>query len=144
MSNINVMDASAVLAYLQGEPGAELLEEAFDQRPSWMSCVNYCETIGKLSEKGMPLDQAAAAIAALGLRLADFDPPLAMQAAAMRKVTLPIGASLGDRACLALAQKLLMDAYTPIVFTADQSWTRLKWPFDIVLTRPALRRSGMR
>jgi ribonuclease VapC len=136
VSSINIIDASAILAYLQQEKGQEMMEAALDAHPSWVTTVNYCEVLSKLCEKGMPADQAQAAIDDLGLILIDFDIQLARQAAAMRVRTMPIGASLGDRACLALAQRTAQSQVTPIVYTAEHSWAKLKWPFKIVPIRP--------
>ncbi|MGA2440723.1 MAG: type II toxin-antitoxin system VapC family toxin [Tepidisphaeraceae bacterium] len=139
MSNVNVIDASAILAYLQQEQGQDVVESALDAGPSWMTAVNYCEVLGKLCENGMPAEEAQAAIDDLGLTLTDFDVDLARLAAATRVRTKPIGASLGDRACLALAERFARTHATPIVYTAEQSWTKLKWPFKVVLIRAAKR-----
>ncbi len=138
MSNINIMDASAILAYLQGEKGALKTEEALDQHPSWITSVNYCEVLSKLCEKGMPPTQARMAIDDIGLVIVDFDMDLAWRAAAMRKGTMFIGASLGDRACLALAERTTESEFIPIVYTTEQAWLKMKWSFKIVMVRPAV------
>lgn len=135
MNNINIMDASAILAYLQGEKGTEIMEEALDACPSWMTTVNYCEVLGKLCDKGMPADQAQLVIQDLGLVIVDFDMDLAWRAAKMRKTTVAIGASLGDRACLALAERTGRQAFKPIVYTAEQSWAKIAWQFKVALIR---------
>jgi PIN domain nuclease of toxin-antitoxin system len=136
VSNVNVIDASAILAYLQQEKGQDIVETALDAGPSWVTAVNYCEVLSKLRENGMPADEAQTAIDDLGLTVMDFDVDLARLAAAIRVRTMPIGASLGDRACLALARRITQTQATPIVYTAEQSWTKLKWPFKVVLIRP--------
>jgi PIN domain nuclease of toxin-antitoxin system len=135
VSSVNVLDASAVLAYLQQERGGEALEAALDAGPSWISAVNLCEVLGKLCGNGMPVDEAEAAVNDLGMTVIDFDATLARHAAAMRIRTIPIGASLGDRACLALAERTAGTQTTPVVYTAEQAWAKLKWPFKIVLIR---------
>ena len=135
MSEVNIVDASAALAYLQGESGAEVLEEALDQRPSWITTVNYCEVLSKLCEKGMPPAEAQAAVQGLGLEIIDFDQDLAVRSAVLRTATMSIGASLGDRACLALAQRTAESAGVPAVYTAERSWGKLKWQFKIKLVR---------
>ena len=56
-------------------------------------------------------------------------------AAALRVRPRPLGASLGDRACLALAQHAADAQMTAIVYTAEQAWMRIKWPFKVVLIR---------
>ena len=135
MSKVSVLDASAVLAYLQQEKGQDRVEAALDAGPCWLTTVNLCEVLGKLYEKGMPPREAQAAVSDLGLIVMNFDAELAALAAFLRVRTKPIGASLGDRACLALAQQAAHAEIAPVVFTAEQTWTRLKWPFKVVLIR---------
>lgn len=133
MSKVNIMDASAILAYLQLEKGQERVEAAFDECPCLMTSVNLCEVMGKLCEKGMPPPEIQATIYDLGLIIVNFDAALAAQTAFLRVKTKSIGASLGDRACLALAE--LSTDSTPVVYTAEQAWTKLKWPFKIAVIR---------
>jgi len=135
VSDINIVDASAILAYLQQEKGQDIIEAALDAQPSLITTVNYCEVLSKLCEKGMPADEAQAAVNDLGLIFVDFNLDLAHRAAAMRPKTMSIGASLGDRACLALAQKRADDGDHAVLFTAEQLWLKLKWPFKIVAIR---------
>ena len=134
MSSVSVLDASAVLAYLQQETGQDRVEAALDDGPCWMTTVNTCEVVGKLCEKGMPPKEAEAAVDDLGLIVVNFDADLARLAAFMRVRTKSIGASLGDRACLALAEQTA-HTQSPVVYTAEKVWTKLKWPFKIVLIR---------
>jgi PIN domain nuclease of toxin-antitoxin system len=135
VSSVNVIDASAILAYLQQEKGQDILEAALDAGSSWITTVNLCEVLSKLCEKGMPLDEAQAAINDLGLTMIDFNTDLACRAAALRVRTMPIGASLGDRACLALAERSFHAQADTVLYTAEQSWSKLKWPFKIVRIR---------
>jgi ribonuclease VapC len=137
VSRVNVIDASAILAYLQQEKGQDVVEAALDAGPSWVTTVNNCEVLSKLCEKGMPIEEAQAAVNDLGLTEVVFDSELARHAAAMRVRTVPIGASLGDRACLALAERTIQNQATPIVYTAEQLWIKVKWPFKIVVIRSA-------
>ena len=129
------MDASAALAYFQQEKGQDRVEAALDEGPCWMSAVNLCEVRGKLREKGMPSDDAQAAVDDLRMTVVGFDAESAMDTALLREFTKAIGASLGDRACLALAQQALRNQFTPIVITAEHAWTKLKWPFKIAVIR---------
>jgi ribonuclease VapC len=138
VSNVNVIDASAILAYLQGEKGEEMVEAALDAGECWVTTVNYCEVMSKLCEKGMPLEEAGRAFDDLGLMLVDFDQELAGRAAEMRLRTMGIGASLGDRACLALAEREAERKSARVaVYTAEHSWKKLKWPFKVAVIRPA-------
>lgn len=135
MNKVTVLDASAVLACLQEEKGQDRVEAALDEGPCWMSTVNLCEVLGKLCQMGMPLQEAQAAVDDLGLIFVDFDPASAALAASLRVRTRPIGASLGDRACLALAEQAARAKAAPVVLTAEQGWAKLKWPFKIVAIR---------
>jgi PIN domain nuclease of toxin-antitoxin system len=135
VSKVNVLDASAVLAYLQQEKGQDRVEAALDAEPCWLSTVNMCEVLGKLQERDMPPQEAQAAIDDLGLIIVDFDAALALRAAVLRVSTRSLGTSLGDRACLALAEQAAQSKTTPIILTAEQAWTKLKWPFKIVVIR---------
>ena len=135
MSKVGVLDASAVLAYLQEEDGQDRVEAALEEGPCRMTTVNTCEVLGKLCEKGMPPPEAQAALDDLGLIVVNFDEELARLAAILRLRTRSIGASLGDRACLALAEQTARPPVTAIVYTADHAWAKLKWPFRVVLIR---------
>lgn len=135
MSKVGVLDASAVLAYLHEEEGQARVEAALEEGPCRMTTVNTCEVLGKLVEKGMPLPEAQAALDDLGLIVVNFDEELARLAAILRVRTRSIGASLGDRACLALAEQTAGTQVASIVYTAEHAWAKLKWPFRVVLIR---------
>jgi ribonuclease VapC len=94
-----VFDASAVLALMQGEPGADQLREL--QPNAVVNAVNTAEVLAKLVNRGMPASEAQAAYDALHLETAPFEPDMAMISAHyVRK-----GVSLGDRCFLAAAQR---------------------------------------
>jgi len=136
VTKVSILDASAVLAYLLEEKGQDHVEAALNEAACWLSTVNMCEVLGKLHETGMPPQEAQATLDELGLNIVGFDADLAARAAFLRLTTKTIGASLGDRACLALAERTTqIRSTTTIVLTAEQVWTRLKWPFRIVLVR---------
>lgn len=135
MSEIRILDASAALAHLYREKGLDRVEAALDEGPCCMTAVNVCEVLSKLCEAGMPPDEAQASFDGLHVTAVDFDAELARLAAFMRVKTKPIGASLGDRACLALAERAAQSEDTPIVYTAETGWAKLKWPFKVVTIR---------
>lgn len=54
MTKMVVLDASAVLAYLQDENGSEKVDVIFAEGKGMMSTVNYAEVVGKLLEAGIP------------------------------------------------------------------------------------------
>ena len=113
-----VLDASALLTVLQGEPGAERVIEVLPD--AIISAVNLAEVASKLQERGMPDDRVKANIEALELTVAPFDGRLAIEAGLLRALTRSAGLSLGDRACLALARSLNATAVT-----TDRAWEAL-------------------
>jgi PIN domain nuclease of toxin-antitoxin system len=113
-----VLDSSAVLALLFAEPGAAAVEAVLPG--ALLSTVNFAEVVSKLREHGMPASQARAAIEAIGVDVEPFDSDQATIAGALRPTTRSIGLSLGDRACLALAQRRGFPA-----LTTDQAWSRV-------------------
>ncbi len=110
-----VLDASAVLALLFEEPGAEVVRAQL--RTGVIGAANLAEVLAKLSDHGLPGTEAVRAVAILGLEVAPMTEAQARQSAELRPMTRAVGLSLGDRACLALAAEL--DAP---VLTADRSW----------------------
>jgi len=116
----NVLDASAVLAVLNGELGEENVIPILAE--SAISTVNLTEVGAKLLEAGMDEASAQIAVSVLGIgEVTDFDEELAWETARLRPLTKQHGLSLGDRACLALAMKLKVPAVT-----ADKQWSKLK------------------
>jgi len=71
-----------------------------------------------------------ATLESLRLAVVDFDEEQAMEAARLRPLTMGIGLSLGDRACLALAGLRRLPAVT-----ADRSWGTLKLGVDVTVIR---------
>lgn len=123
-----VLDASALLALLNEEPGKERVEQALTS--CVIGAVNYCEAIGKLIEAGVPEDEAKRSVDLLGLTVISFDTNLALIAASLRPATKKYGLSLGDRCCLAVALHL-----KAIALTAERAWPKLKIGADIELIR---------
>lgn len=113
-----VLDASAVLALLNQEPGADQVEALLAD--SSISAVNAAEVLTKLVDAGMPDEEALESLELLGLDIVDFDLQLAMQSASLRQPTKKKGLSLGDRCCLALG---LRSGYE--VVTAEREWAKL-------------------
>ncbi len=113
-----VIDASALLALLNAEPGADVVAEAIPG--GIISAVNLSEVVTKLCDAGMPEKAIHQALQPLGLETVPFDEEQAYQAGLLRTVTHDMGISLGDRACLSLAKKLGIDT-----LTADRAWAEL-------------------
>ncbi|HYY87268.1 MAG TPA: type II toxin-antitoxin system VapC family toxin [Chloroflexota bacterium] len=114
-----VLDASALLALLQAEPGSDTVAEAVAAGAA-IGTVNLSEAVAKLVEAGVPDATIPEVVDALVLEVVDFDTELAYRAGRLRRATQAAGLSFGDRACLALAQRLGLPA-----LTADRRWSRL-------------------
>lgn len=110
-----VVDASAVLALLNREQGFATVATQIEHAA--ISAVNWAEVVARLANRGMPAEAIAEVIGQLGVTVVPFDAALAQVAGLMRVSTRDLGLSLGDRACLALAQHLNVPA-----LTADQAW----------------------
>ena len=123
-----VLDASAVLAALAGEPGADAVNAVLPN--AVISAVNLTEVGAKLAERGMGEDEIRTTIGMLGLSVVVFDEDDAYAAAMLRMRTRGHGLSLGDRVCLALGI-----AKGAAIMTADRSWARLDIGADVRLIR---------
>ncbi len=113
-----VIDASALLALLQDEPGAERVAEALTEAA--ISAVNLSEVVAKLRDRGFEADKAREAVGLLPLNVIAFDTDQAIEAGLLRGPTRTLGLSLADRACLALAARSDRTA-----LTTDRAWARL-------------------
>ena len=127
MSRI-VLDASAVLALLAGEPGAEAVSACVPDAA--VSTVNVAEIGTKLADRGMRKKDVRRAIGTLGLEVVTFDAESAYAAAMLRDRTRQFGLSLGDRTCLALGAARGLP-----VLTADRSWAELSIGVEVRLIR---------
>ena len=119
-----VLDASAVLALLYDEPGKELV--AAHAKGSQLLSVNLSEILTRVIDKEGDPVRVRKLIARLEIEIVVFDGELATDTALLRFDTKKIGASLGDRACLALAKR-----QNRPVLTADTQWDKLDLAIDI-------------
>lgn len=124
-----VLDSSAVLAVFRGEPGAAVVLAALTGG-AVISAVNLAEVVTKLQEGGVPHADIGPMIDQLHISTVDFDQAQAYPTGLLRRQTRAAGLSLGDRACLALAQQLGLP-----VLTADHSWTTLSLPVTVTAIR---------
>jgi len=115
-----VLDASAVLAILNSEAGAERLTPRL-LSDATVSAVNLAEVQSKLVSRGLAPDDAWEAATSLVLETEPFTGEHARIAGDLVAQTRSLGLSLGDRACLALGIAL-----GAAVYTADQSWKSLR------------------
>ena len=130
MSDI-VLDASAILAFLQQEPGAARVESALLEERCHLLTINLAEVLSRLSDWQVPVAEAEARITATDVELVPFDRELARLTADLRQHTRHLGLSLGDRACLALTR-----ATSARALTADRSWVTLDLGVAIECIRP--------
>jgi ribonuclease VapC len=124
-----VLDASAILAMLNEEPGAEKITlELLSQATT--STVNLAEVQAKLVREGGDPEEVWALILDPLPHVESFTAEQAKIAGSLVQKTSALGLSLGDRACLALA--IVLGAP---VYTTDQPWKKLKVGIPIHLIR---------
>jgi ribonuclease VapC len=124
-----VLDASALLALLHQEPGSDKVVQAIEDGAA-ISTVNLSEVASKFNDLGVPETVIEDAINALELTIVDFNAELAYKAGVLRPLTRHVGLSLGDRACIALAQHLDLPA-----LTTDRAWEGLSLGITVQLIR---------
>jgi PIN domain nuclease of toxin-antitoxin system len=123
-----VVDASALLALLHSEPGADVVEEALER--SAISTVNWSEVYQRWVAHGVDVAGLRADVEALGLAIVPLTVEDAEHAAELWSATRQLGLSLGDRACLALARRLGLPA-----LTADRAWLELDLEVEVQAIR---------
>ena len=121
-----VLDASAVLALLQEEPGADEIESLLEA--ALMSCVNLAEVIQKAEQHDVNTEGLEYDLEALGIEFRDYEFGMARPTAELW--SMGAGLSLGDRACLALAKTEGISAVT-----ADGRWGATELPVDVRIVR---------
>ena len=123
---MNVLDASAVLAVLRQEvkPGTVELEGGV------LGSVNLAEVITVLVRNGKPVDTLVAELELLGVVIKPFSALEAERAGRLYELTRPYGLSLGDRACLAVADLLGATAVT-----AESVWTKVEHGVKVEVIR---------
>lgn len=123
-----VFDASAVLAFVFDERGADVVQGYLS---SAIICApNVTEIVTRLIDEGRTADEASNQYLALGLPVIELDRALALRAGVLRTIGRDRGLSLGDRACLALAERENL-----VAVTADRAWQNLDLGVEIRLIR---------
>jgi ribonuclease VapC len=123
-----VLDASALIAFLRNEPGADKVADVLNR--SCISAVNLAETFGKMVEYGKELEAVAFQVERLRIPVIPFDGEQARIAASLWKQTRAVGMSLGDRVCLALALTTSLPA-----FATEDDWVTYNFGVQVVKIR---------
>lgn len=124
-----LLDASALLAVLQKEPGYQLVSEVMETGS--ISSCNLSEVVTKLIKWEVPMDEASYTLKSFELEVLSVDENIALLAGSLISVTSNFGLGLGDRICLATGI-----FHSKTIITADKVWKEIKYGgLDVITIR---------
>jgi ribonuclease VapC len=124
----HVLDASALLALLNGETGAGVVQDLLAD--SVISSINFSEVVACLALHGLPPEEIHNVLDILGLEIVPFETDNAYSTGLLAPKTKLFGLSLGDRACISLAMKTGATAVS-----ADRIWGKMDLNIKIKIIR---------
>ncbi len=129
-----VIDSSALLAYLNNEPGALRVAELL-VTPAIISSVNWAEVLSWYAQRGDDPLAVSSRLSKQGIigQVIEVVPASTDDAVEASRIIAhhpKAGLSLGDRFCLSLARR-----NKKAVITADRLWSKLHLGIEIVSIR---------
>jgi ribonuclease VapC len=124
LASATVLDASALLALMRNEKGAEDVAACLPS--AVISAVSLAEVQTKLVAAGLSEQDAWWHIVQIGCPVAAFDEEQARIAGGLALIARRFGLSLGGRASLALAINR-----KATVYTTEAAWKRLELEVDV-------------
>src|SRR5258708_93754 len=115
-----IADTSAIIAYLNFEPGAEEVRKLLSRIR--LTMVNVAEIVAVVSRHQVSRSWVEERVFRVFPELLPFDREQAYLCGALEAITRPQGISLGDRACLAAG---ILQGWP--VLTAESKWTEVDW-----------------
>jgi PIN domain nuclease of toxin-antitoxin system len=115
-----IADTSAIIAYLNFEPGAEEVRKHLPRIR--LTMVNLAEIVAVVSRHKVSRSWIEERVFRVFPELLPFDREQAYLCGALEAVTRPKGISLGDRACLAAG---ILHGWP--VLTTESKWTEIEW-----------------
>lgn len=123
-----VLDASAVLAFLKAEPGADVVRQYLSG--ACLSTVNLLEVLETSQRFEQGLDKTVRLLRGWHVEFVPFDEQQVLAANVIKQQVGTAGVSLADRVCLALAKTRSLP-----VITADRRWVTLPIELKVILIR---------
>lgn len=125
---MTALDASALLAFMFREAGHEQVARVLGD--SCLSTVNLAEVLGRFVRDGHDAEMVLRRLQTTAIEFVPVSVAHGLQIAELLVTTQPLGLSLGDRACLALAK----DRGIPAL-TADRSWLKVDIGIEVQVIR---------